>query len=231
MPSPLGKRKYTAKRSSYKRPYGQAKVVRIPRDQGILGNSIRKSHKFCDYGIINAATGATGTIFFRANSLYDPDAQTGGHQAMAYDQLYALYNHYTVTNVSCSVIFINSSGQRMICAVNIYDTNSVSSDINDICENDGAKFEFIGPDNSAGSTKSQCTITKSVDLARFFGVKKQDMVNASLYRGSNGNPTEQAFFGVTVAEPTGGFDPGNVNVYVVLTYDTVWSEPRKVLGS
>ena len=97
--------------------------------------------KYCDFVTLNAtASGSAVPLIhhFRANSLYDPDQSSSGHQPRGFDELAAIYDHYCVIGSKIKVSFENDvdhvqeAGQY--CFLMLQDTNNTPTSLIDILE-------------------------------------------------------------------------------------------------
>lgn len=80
---------------------------RINRSIG-LPKQIFLKMRYATMSEVNVAPGATSNIFYRLNSIYDPEEAVGGGQPYYYDQYLPMYNRYRVygckveVTISCS---------------------------------------------------------------------------------------------------------------------------------
>lgn len=177
-----------------------------------------------------ACTGAASNAYvFSANGLYDPDITGAGHQPMGYDQLMALYEHYTVTNARITVSFVNeSTTENAYVGIAMFPDSSVETVPTKMIENGLLKREWLAP--NAGSSKSQCSITYSCKIAKLNG-RPGNIVGDDLYRGdSASNPTEQSYFHI-FAYNLSTVSTCSVRFDVVIEYDAMFTEPRKLTQS
>ncbi len=87
----------------YKRRYKRRRRRRRRRarpnfgSKSILGNRLPIKFKYQTSGTLNPGVAGVAAIqVMTANGLYDPDITGVGHQPRGFDQIMALYNHYTV---------------------------------------------------------------------------------------------------------------------------------------
>lgn len=178
------------------------------------------------------AGGALTNISIRANGMFDPEVAVGGHQPMAFDEMGALYNHFTVTKAHICVTAINSSGYNMIMVLNTYPNSTFPSTTDDALEYPGAVWRVVQTDNTNGASQSMATLKKSCDMSKYFNKPRSQLINSSLYRGTiAADPTEQAYFTFSAQNMTGTEDPLAIELNIVVTYEAVWTEAVRIAGS
>lgn len=64
--------------------------------------------RYCSYGLFANTTSAAG-YNFRANSVFDPDQTSAGHQPMYFDNYAAIWNRYRVLGSEIKVIWTPSA--------------------------------------------------------------------------------------------------------------------------
>lgn len=173
---------------------------------------------------LNPAVGQCAGRIFSANGMYDPDITGAGHQPRGFDELMALYDHFTVIGAKITVDFVNTdTSNAMVCGIVTQDNNTLTTDINDIMERKGFKYKQIG--NKNGATNNTCRITQVVNPARFLGRSKA--LSDSELKGSKvANPGEQVFFVPYVFSPAGQ-DGGNVYLTTKIEYTAILHEPHQ----
>lgn len=170
---------------------------------------------------INA--GGTALAGFRANGLYDPEIALGGHQPFYFDQLTALYNHWTVvkSRMKCRVTSkgITTSGKCMVTQL-IDDDGTVTTTSPAVRERIGAKNRLITPADTDKGAMSYFNAQAA------FGGNVID--NTELQGDAASDPTEQQSFFVYLTE---GSETDVFTIFVELEYDVIWSELKSVTGS
>lgn len=71
--------------------------------------------KYAEQITISGAAGAMGYVYYRANGMYDPDVNLGGHKPYGFDQYAAMYKNYVVHSGAISIKCCNN-----VTAVNSY---------------------------------------------------------------------------------------------------------------
>jgi len=117
----MAKRRYSGStsRATKRRKYGprralgryrRRKYIKRRKDQiAPVPKTKKVTLKYTTEVTLNPGSGSTATYRFRANDLYDPDFETGGHQPRGFDQWMAFYNHFTVIGSMIKVTFMSSS--------------------------------------------------------------------------------------------------------------------------
>ena len=70
--------------------------------------------KYVQETSIDTGLASINKIYFRANSLFDPDFTGVGHQPLHYDELNVPYDHYTVYGSKITVTVINVTGSAQV---------------------------------------------------------------------------------------------------------------------
>lgn len=183
-----------------------------------------------------SATGLNN--YFRANSAFDPDASgVSGHQPRGYDQLSAIYDHYTVIGSKLTASFDpqvdNFSNVSMYCYARLIDGMRGMPTLVDMCEDKFGKTKLLPAAGRIG-TKGQPQIRLRYSPYKFHGVSRKDsIVNNPNFRATVfDNPEEDAFYevGIICAEST-STDPAPVVCRVDIEYIVVFTEPKPITAS
>lgn len=175
-------------------------------------------------------SGSVATAYvYTANGLYDPNITGPGHQPMGFDQLMLLYEHYTVTAAKITVSFVNASTTESgWVGIGLFPDSTVTTSTQTLIENGLLKRAPISPGLS--NPKSQVSLTYQCNISKLNG-RIGSIVGDSLYRGDNAaNPTEQTYFHV-FAFNTVTVSAMSVDFDVLIEYDAVFTEPRKLAQS
>ena len=170
---------------------------------------------------LTSTTGSLAYQVFTANGLYDPDITGAGHQPFYYDQLSALYNHYTVI---ASKITIRSLSNG---------TTDSSTQIALLMDDDGSLNGYSAIGSVIEQTQVQpnnyCIINGAsppVKMSAYFNAKKVfgvDPVGLSQFTPlTSANPTEQTYFIVCAQGPGGATT--TLQFQVEIEYTSVWTE-------
>ena len=174
---------------------------------------------------INPGLASMAYHLFRANSPYDPNYTGTGHQPRAFDQLMANYDHFYVTRSKIRVVGANGTNSAKWFAIQLADDNNINSQINDIIEQRNSAWTVLAEQNAGGMTK---TLVKYYTPGKFLGRKATD---SQLKGTAASNPEETAFFAVCCQEYDAGGDAENVYFQVIIDYDVVFCEPKRLTQS
>lgn len=213
-------------------PQASSRWVKKPKDFVNFGYALPKrvenTHRYWETTLLNPLAGVTTKTYYRANGMYDPTGALGGHQPMLFDQMSALYNHFTVIQSRITVTVVaavvnptsNSGSATVILSVddNVSDTRGYA----DIIETDSnAKVGIMSPEGKV-------TLSTEWKAADYFG---GDVLDNPNFRGNSGaDPTEQSAFVVTVVNNSGSFQIF-MDQHVLIEYRAVWSELKDIVAS
>nr|QXP07611.1 MAG: putative capsid protein [Arizlama virus] len=161
---------------------------------------------------LNPSLGGNATYLFRANGVYDPNATTGGHQPMFYDNYTQLYSRYrvnwsTITFIACDTHMVNTTGgavgitqyyaaneraSRMFI-IRDQTTSDFSSSLNTLIEEGNRNFKWrFAPQTTTGSMPK---LRMSVTPHKLLNLSKRD---DSLSALTSTVPLNQCYFIVGV---------------------------------
>lgn len=197
----------------------------------IFPQSVRRKLVYYDYNqSLATTTGLPTTRFFSANGCYDPDFSGTGHQPMGFDQMMLFYDQYTVLASKITVTFTaDASAMRFGLGISP-DTTALGTALQ-IVEN-GMLTSRTCDASNGGTGPRIFPLTNSVDCARYFGRDPgRALVNdPELHGTATANPVEGVYYAcsawnfMTTVTCTAYYD-------VLIEYDVVFTEPRKVANS
>lgn len=131
----------------------QAQMIRGlgPLEYG-FPNSIITRLRYVQQHTITSTVGAAGYKVFRANGCHDPDYTNVGHQPMFWDQWKGIYDYYTVLGSKITVTFRSASDYGMYVGLQGSTTNTVSTALETLCEQNNTVFKLIGNKNTNPQT-------------------------------------------------------------------------------
>lgn len=165
-----------------------------------------------------STTGALAKYVFSANSTFDPDRTSTGHQPLYRDTYAAIYNQYAVIASKLTVMFINSNAANVFnIGITCEDDAAGTSTVDTIAEQSTSTNEVLGV---AASSRSVVTLTKTFDCAKNLSI---DPFASETYKTSVGsNPAEEYFFFIWANEIGSG--TATIDIQCMLEYDVLFSE-------
>lgn len=209
------------------RPYKRSKKSWKAKSSSIQGfvsgmpKTRRVKQRYNEVVSVTSTVGGLGTYVYRANSCFDPNLTGTGHQPMGFDQMSALYNHYTVIKSKIAVNVMDAaavSTTSSICGVHLSDDTSTPY---------SNHAGYIEAQKGSWQTRllrstTSAPLRTSFDAAQFFDVKDVKD-NESLGAAVNANPTEQADYIVWYQTLDSTTNTAVLNV--VIDYWVEFSEP------
>lgn len=168
--------------------------------------------------VVVTLIGGFNSYLFSCNSLFDPNRTGTGHQPMYFDQLIALYDHYTV--LRSRIKFSPLPG-------GLFDTPFAATVYQDDDATVATTFTQALEQKSACKAKTWIpqagpnpTLYSSWDAAKTFGPNPQ--AQDSLQGDATASPTEQTFYTLCIQDL--GSSNNTISLLVEVEYDTVWDE-------
>ena len=206
-----------AKKSS-KRSF---KPVRVSIGRNPFPQQLFNTLTYFDMVSFSVTTGA-GTYGFRANGMFDPDYTSTGHQPLYFDQLSAVYNHWTVLRSRIKITSCDVQNSEVNYSLVLDDDTSPPA-TGTGSERPGAST--WGGNPSIGSSK--IVLYQKYDAAKMFG--PNPMANDNLQGTSAADPTEQALFFCQAYVPAAS--TYGTRLLVEIEYDVVWDELKTIAAS
>lgn len=193
-------------------------VVRLGRQP--LPLQLKNTLKYVGSGGLTMSSGF-GKLLFIANSLYSPE-NSGGHQPLYFDQLAALYDHYTVLKCRIKATVVPNTNFSMIASLYQDDDTSTKTDAVGALEMPGAQGFAINP-----SVARPPPMYLEWDAAKVFGPNPQ--AQDSLQGTATTSPSELSYFVLSIYDSSGG--SGVIFYMVEMEFDVVWDELKTVTSS
>lgn len=183
------------------------------------------------YNTLQPSVGSIGVRQFSANGIYDPDITGTGHQPVGFDQMMALYEQYTVMRAHIKVTFLNAgSDPARVCVFLNPDTTTPT--ITSVMENGLIDTKLITGNGTDGGAHRIATIELTCDMPKYFGKTWNDVLgNSEMYGTIASNPVEQVYFSIAAWDPFGSAADVIVGYDVVISYDVMYWEPKKLASS
>lgn len=190
-----------------------------------MGKATVRKFKYATYGTINPALGVPLSIKYRANGMYDPEVAVGGHQPYGFDQMMALFNHFTVVGAKITVRCCNNNSLPLFLATTLRGDSAVPMTTSELLERPGTKSVLM---NVAETSE----IVHTFSAQEFFGRPTNVLVGAADYRGNVAqDPAEQAYFNVFIAPNNPNDDLQLETVHVLIEYTAHLTEPKTLSQS
>jgi len=178
-------------------------------------------------GVLNTgALGIPNAYVFTANGMFDPNITSTGHQPMGFDQMMLFYEHYTVTKSKITVNFINTNPtDSVFVGILIAPDATIGTNINTLLENGmyvKKQLSHLTGGNNLGA------LTISANISKING--KKDVKSENDFRGDiTANPVEQTYYHIFCYNPYGV--ASSCSFEVLIEYDAIFTEPRKMIPS
>lgn len=201
-------------------------VARFSKNVG-FPNKLTMRHRYVEGGALTSTTGSLSVQNFRANGMFDPNQTGTGHQPLYFDQMAAIYDHYTVIGSVIHVEFIPASSSSLPAVVGIMlndDSTVTPGSATALCEQGGA----VSRVTSATGSVQPFTLTSKFSAKGTFGGSV--LANDNLQGTGSADPTEQTLFtlfGQTIDLA------GTTTVYyrATIEYLAVWEELKDIAAS
>lgn len=204
-------------------------LVRISRAPKVgFPQKTRMVHRYVDVGTLDYTAPDLNVAYlpYSCNGMYDPYLNIGGHQPMYFDELCAIYNHYTVVQSKITVEFsIDTSaapGGHCVCGIYI-DDDSTPAFLNlyTVCEDSSCVSGLTNQSNNL-------VVTKTWNSYKYFGGSA--LSNDNLQGTNTSNPDEQSVYIVFVRSADGATSLG-VQYKLTIEYDAIWDELKSIGSS
>jgi hypothetical protein len=180
---------------------------------------------------LQPAAGLVSYYYFTANGLYDPNISGTGHQPVGFDNLMALYEQYTVLHSRIEITMVGFSDDAARVAVYLNPDSSTLA-LPQLMENGLLATDVViaSADNAGDGYHRIKRLTLACDVPDYFGRSREAVIaDPNLLGTAAANPTEQVYFAIAAWSPFGAGT--SVSIDVVISYDSLYWEPRKVTSS
>lgn len=177
---------------------------------------------------IGPSAAPNGLYAFSCNSLYDPDASFGGTQPLYFDQLMAIYNHYTVvgSKITYRIIPKGTTAQepyRIVSWIND-DTSVTPGDIDAISQQPTSKVRLC----SGGINPTQIVVSNKWSAKKYF--PGSTLANVYLKGNASSGPSEQSYYYLNL-RTMDGVSTTNTWIVVEISYVAVFTELKDMAAS
>lgn len=227
MPSKAKKRYNKSKRYARRKAKKTYPIV-SKQIRPVMNNRQLVKLRYVVQKTINPDIGVAGHLFFRANSMYDPDVALGGSQPVGYDEWAAFYGHSVVIGSRCTATFVSGSStvssDTAFAGVRLQRGQDLTYTVPDILSNRDTKYKFM----STSSAKGGCTVSKNFSLKKWCG-SQNPIDNVNFHESMNATVCQDpAFFCVFLCPITGTYDVASMAVLITIDYIALLWEPRNL---
>lgn len=217
------KKKSTIKRKRYNKP----RLYRSVKTGLGFPAKITMTHRYFETIDINSVSGSTAQCQFRANGIFDPNYTGVGHQPLYYDQMTALYNHWTVigSKITVSVAHAATNNTNSTVCLYVNDDTSIVPTLNSLIEQSKAKFVVMPVSNV-----DPYRLTTTWSLKKEFGTSKGCLINTAMGGTAGADPSEQSLYSICIF-PQNVSSTQTYNLEVLISYIVVWTELKDIGGS
>jgi len=186
-----------------------------------------QSHRYSDLVNLSGASGAAANFVFCANGMYDPNITGTGHQPLYFDQMSAIYNHYTVigSKITITAVPFTATSESWCLSLAQNDDGSVTT-TSPTGQSELANSSFkIVP---ANSNSQECTLVNKWSAKGTFGGSV--LGNDNLQGSSGANPTEVTNW-IIALRATDSTSTVSVYIKVLIEFIAVWEELKDIAQS
>lgn len=210
-------------------PYNTHYLVKtIPRGvRSGFPKMFKMKHKYCEAGTITSSVGALQSKIMSCNGMYDPNISGGGHQPYYFDQMSALYNHYTVigSKINLAISPVTASEEPFFVCLWINDDTTVTpTNLSTLQEINTGRYRMV-----ALTANRTSYLSHKWSMKKNWG-KEGSLANSLLRGDASNNPTEQQYYNITV-QACDQASTVNPMVQIEITYIAVWNELKDIAGS
>ncbi len=175
---------------------------------------MRMQHKYVSNLRVNAATGVMGRQVYVCNGMFDPDYTNTGHQPMFFDNMSAIYDHYTVFRSRIELSFSTDTDSF----VSLY----VDDDTTHTATVEASAEQPTGSETLCLSLNNKpMRLTSTWDGKAYFGGDLFD--NDQLQGTAAANPAEASFY-VISWQSANQTNSSALTWTATIYYDAVWDE-------
>jgi len=217
-----------AKKTPKYRKYDSNPRSFVSLGRQFLPKMLKQTLRYFDMPAVSIAigTGISTPYLFSCNGLYDPNVSGVGHQPMGFDNMMALYDHYTVVSSRLKVTLCNAlttADYPILLVAWIDDDGTATTSITTSVERPSSKLVVQAP-GVAGPTP----LFLSWSAREAFG--PNPLSNDNLQGTSGANPTEVQNYAIQLYN-AGATAISGCFLAVELEYDVIWDEIKDITGS
>lgn len=189
-------------------------------------NRLAIAHKYVETVTLTSTSGSLASNLFRCNGMFDPNQSGTGHQPMYFDELAAIYDHYTVirSEIKITAALASTTKEGGVLAVYIDDDTTVANTLQTALEQNTSSYKMLC------NEQGQQVVLKKKWSAESFGPSPLD--NDNLQGTGSTDPSEQSYF-VVQWQSIGTPAPASAQLALTceVTYYAIWDELKTNSGS
>lgn len=202
------------------------RLRRFPRSVTTMSNIPRvQKLRYCQPILLQSVGGAQAKYQFRANSLFDPDYTSVGHQPLRFDQLSTFYGNYIVVGSKITVLQIGGSPAAVtygILALYLSDSNSIPNVNEQLIENGKCKWTL-----TTDSSNMKVKLTEKFSAKKFFNITNIKDNESRIGAAIDANPADIAMFNLVLG-PLDGASGISLRFLVTIDYLAIFQQPLDV---
>lgn len=222
------RRRYTTKRKAYKRTaYRKRRNQNSAVSRNLIGFPKNQyvHMRYCETLSLDGSSVISPKIY-RANSIYDPDYSTGGHQPMGYETWLKLYNQYIVVKSRCKMTVCQvatATGEPFYASLGLQNAVDTRTMIERL-ETGDTTMKLMQGATAYGNKGT--TLIRWFDQKKFFNLTdikdNWDEAGANI----NDNPINTALFNLAIGAADGTTETGTYKICVQIDYWVLFGEPQ-----
>lgn len=186
------------------------------------------SHTYCQSYSTAAVPVGGLTHQFSCNGMWAPTFSYTSHQPFYFDQMNALYNHYTVVKSKMTIMMQGGDGNPVPLAV------CLAIDDDGTVPTTQPMFMAEWPNSNylilpAGTSANPTIRTMYWDAVKYFG--PNPTANDGLQGDGTQNPAEQSNYIICFQPIDATAATVDFNYTVIIEYEAIWTETKSVLPS
>lgn len=226
-------RKYFKKNEKKK---GKSKRYRLSTQVvGGFPQQCRVHLKYVQHFAVDPLSSSYQTHIFRANSIYDPDWQTGGHTPANAYRFWEAYGKATVTSSKCKIISIQRQAETQACIGGIM-LDSDATAVSSLIASGGFEAIIEQPYNNRrtstygtlnGAQIARRPMRSKFSATKFFDRPYGTIINSAEFSHNKYAPPNREALWIFWASSIGNNNPGRADFLIEIDYSVAFSMPLK----
>lgn len=186
---------------------------------------LRNQLVYAEQTTLSLTTGAYNWHMFKCNGLYDPNHTGTGHQPLYFDQLMAIYNHYTVVSsyIEATIQGAPTSHTQLTQVLYIDDDSNAATTLASALERPGARYRAWD-----STVEQPLPLRIGWSAEKTFG-NKTPWTDPELQGNVGADPAEMSYFTIGLADNS--VQSVTYSLLVKIWYNVVWDELKTITTS